>query len=106
MRITLGYDRWYHGAEARPVVEQPGEPTPMLSDRQPPAAARVETCGTITPRQEVRQHDFQMAFQRIVLAVTQALHLLGQVSVIQRLSFLIPQQCGLLLRPGVKIGAV
>src|SRR5262249_49437507 len=58
MRITLSYDRWYHGAETRIVVEQPGEPTPLLPDRQPPAAARVEGWGTIAPRQQVRQHDF------------------------------------------------
>src|SRR5205823_976067 len=50
MGITLRDDRWHGGAKTRVVVEQPGEPPPLLPDCQPPAPTRVGECGTIAPR--------------------------------------------------------
>src|SRR5262245_3415595 len=106
MQITLRDSLRQSGVETRVLVEQPGEPPPLLPDRQPPTPACVGSRGTIVPHEEVRQHDLQTTFQGVLLAFAQALYLLGKVRIIERLRRPLPQPRRLVLRPGVKVSVI
>jgi hypothetical protein len=53
--------------------------------------------------QEMRQEDQQMTGELVLLAMPHVLDLLGEMPQVQRVHGAFPQQCRLLLGPGVEI---